>query len=284
MSYLIIGKNGQVARALTRALSSRGLSFESVDSNDIDLIQDPKAANVKIAERPYNAVINCAAFTHVDKAETEQTAAQNLNTEAPTEMARLCAKRGVPFVHFSTDYVFDGKKQSPYEPNDETNPLNVYGFTKAKGEDGVLAAGGRSLILRTSWVYDGTGANFLTTMLRLAQTHDTLSIVNDQTGRPTYAGHLAEACLSALQNIPQTSKLYHVTNTGTPVSWAEFARAIFNAVNMSPTIKAVSTADFGAPAPRPAYSVLNCADFETDFKHTIPRWRDALAQALQERL
>lgn len=284
MSYLIIGKNGQAAWAMARALSDRGLSFDIVGSGDIDLSLNPKAANTIITGKSYDAVINCSAFTHVDKAETEQTAAHNLNAEAPAEMARVCAEYGIGFVHYSTDYVFDGKKRSPYTPVDAVNPVNVYGKTKALGEKGVLSAGGQSLILRTSWVYDGTGSNFLTTMLRLAQTHDTLSIVEDQIGRPTYATHLAEATLAALRHMPETSRLYHVTNSGDPITWASFARAIFDSAGLSPAINPISTAEFGAPATRPVYSVLDCTDFEADFKHALPRWQDGLTRALKERL
>lgn len=281
-AYLIVGQNGQVSRAMQRSLTARSMSFEVIGSVGTDLSKNPEAANAIISKGAYAAVINCSAYTHVDKAETDIQAAENLNTHGPAHMAKACAQSGTPFLHLSTDYVFDGRKGAPYVPSDNSHPLNVYGRTKAAGEQGVLNAGGQSLVIRTSWVYDGTGANFLTTMLRLAKTHKTLSIVDDQIGRPTYAGHLAEACLAALKHMPETPALYHVTNTGEPVSWAGFARAIFNAVGLSPEITPISTETFAAPAPRPAYSILSTTAFEQTFNHPLQPWQTGLMHALQE--
>ncbi|MGJ8563415.1 MAG: dTDP-4-dehydrorhamnose reductase [Alphaproteobacteria bacterium] len=281
-AYLIVGQNGQVSRAMQRSLTARSMPFKVIGSADSDLSKNPEAANAIISKGTYAAVINCSAYTHVDKAETDIQSAEKLNTHAPAHMAKACAQSGTPFLHLSTDYVFDGRKGAPYLPSDQTNPLNVYGRTKAAGEQEVLKAGGQSLIVRTSWVYDGIGANFLTTMLRLAKTHKALSIVDDQIGRPTYAGHLAEACLAALLHMPETPALYHVTNTGKPVSWAKFARAIFNASSFSPEITPISTEAFAAPAPRPAYSVLSTSAFEQTFNHPLQPWQTGLMHALQE--
>lgn len=282
MSILIFGKNGQLSRALQRSLISRGSEFSCYGRDELDLIAHPENAADLIRRYPPKAVINACAFTDVDGAETKTAEANILNAKAPGIMAAACRLAKVPFIHISTDYVFDGRKTGPYHPSDKCNPLNVYGRSKAAGERAVMAAGGQSLILRTSWVYDGTGQNFLTTMLRLAKTQTELSLVSTQFGRPTYAGHLAEACLSALNFMPQIPTIYHMTNSGPIISWAEFADAIFNRAGLHPDITHVTDAHFPRPAKRPANSTLDIRDFERDFQHPMEPWQLGLELAFHE--
>lgn len=282
MSILIFGKNGQLSRALQRSLSARAASFICYGREETDLIAQPeKAAELIRALRP-NAVINACAFTDVDGAETLGAEANILNAKAPGIMALGCRSANIPFIHISSDYVFDGKKAEPYAPMDKRNPLNAYGRSKAAGERAVIAAGGQSLILRTSWVYDGIGKNFLTTMLRLAKQRTELDIVNDQFGRPTYAGHLAESCLTALKAMPAVPTIYHISNSGPIISWADFAAAIFDRAKLYPEINEVSSAQFSSRTERPSNSALDIRDFERDFKYPLEAWDVGLELAFQE--
>jgi len=283
MSLLIFGKNGQLSRALQRSLLARNIAFSCYGRREADLITQPENAVAIINRIKPGAVINACAFTDVDGAETREAEANTLNAKVPGLMATACQSATIPFIHISTDYVFDGTKSEAYTPNDRRNPLNAYGRSKAAGERAVMDAGGQSLILRTSWVYDGTGQNFLTTMLRLAKTQTSLNLVNTQFGRPTYAGHLAEACLAALDNIPTHPKIYHVSNSGAVISWADFAAAIFTHANINPDINLVTEAHFQRPARRPANSALNIEAFERDFNYPLEPWSSGLELAFHER-
>ena len=282
MSILIFGKNGQLSRALQRSLTARNARFSCHGRNELDLIAHPENTADLIRRAKPDAVINACAFTDVDGAETKTAEANILNAKAPGIMAASCQAAKIPFIHISTDYVFDGQKIEPYRPTDQRNPLNVYGRSKAAGERAVMAAGGQSLILRTSWVYDGTGENFLTAMLRLAKTNTELDLVSTQFGRPTYAGHLAEACLAALGAMPQTSKTYHISNSGPIISWAGFAAAIFERAGLHPDINHVTEAHFPRPAKRPANSAFDISEFERDFQHPMEPWMTGLDLAFQE--
>lgn len=282
MSILIFGKNGQLARALSRSLTARHHPHSCHGQDEFNLITETRHIAAFIKDRSPTAVINASGFTDVNGAESQIPNANRLNAKAPGMMAAACRSANIPFIHMSTDYVFDGKKQGAYLPDDERKPLNAYGQSKAAGERAVIAAGGRSLILRTSWVYDGMGKNFLTTMLRLAKERTDLDIVNDQFGRPSYAGHLAEACLKALDNMPPSTKIYHVSNSGPVISWADFAAAIFERAKILPEINPVSGAVFSSAAQRPANSALNISDFERDFHHPMEPWQAGLELAFQE--
>lgn len=282
MTILIFGKNGQLARALIRSCKASGLTCSVIGSTECDLAVDPEAAAQFIHDTTCKAVINASAFTAVDAAETNRDDSHALNNKAPGVMAMVCAEKNIPFIHISTDYVFSGNSQRPYRPQDKINPVNAYGASKAAGERAVMTAGGRAAIIRTSWVYDGIGKNFLTTMMRLGAQHDTLTVVSDQIGRPTYAGHLAEACLRILDNPSGKPKIYHVSDTGAPISWADFARAIFSASALSCEVKDIPTADYPTPAKRPANSVMDVSDFERDFGYPLADWQTGLALALSE--
>jgi len=282
MSILIFGKNGQLSRALGRSLTARGTAFSCHGRHELDLIAHPEnSANIIRRSKP-RAVINACAFTDVDGAETRTADANTLNAKAPGIMAAACKSAKIPFIHISTDYVFDGLKTEGYHPADTRNPINAYGHSKATGEREVMAAGGQSLIVRTSWVYDGTGHNFLTNMLRLAKTQTEISLINTQFGRPTYAGHLAEACLSALEFMPRAPKIYHVSNSGPIVSWADFADAIFKRAELSPNITHVTEAHFQRAAKRPANSAFDISDFERDFQYPMEPWQSGLELAFHE--
>jgi len=283
MSILVFGKNGQLSRALQRSLAARGTEFSCHGRKELDLIAHPENAAQLIRKLSPDAVINGCAFTDVDGAETQAAEANILNAKAPGIMAAACRTAHIPFIHISTDYVFDGQKSGAYLPTDRRNPLNTYGRSKAAGERAVMAAGGQSLILRTSWVYDGTGQNFLTTMLRLAASETHLNLVSTQFGRPTYAGHLAEACLAALETMPAKPKIYHVSNSGPVISWADFAQAIFERAKLHPDVTRVTADHFPRPARRPDNSALDITDFKRDFQHPLEPWQMGLELAFQER-
>ena len=278
---LIFGRNGQLARALRRSLLARGDTPRMVGSRDCDLADAPERCTAHIGG--VRAVINASAFTRVDAAEGAEHANTALNARAPGAMAAACARAGLPFVHVSTDYVFGDTEPAPIPTDAPRRPLNAYGRAKAAGERAVAAAGGDSLVVRTSWVFDGTGANFLSTMLRLADTRDEVGVVADQIGRPTHAGHLAEAILAALDAGVEGHAVHHVQGSGRPVSWAGFARAIFEAADLPTRVAPIPTSAYPTPAARPAWSVLDTSGFEAATGHTLQDWRDGLDLALWER-
>lgn len=281
MKVLVFGKTGQVARALIAAGPETGTGIIAIGRDVCDL-SDPAACAALIAGTDADAVINAAAWTGVDAAETQEAEAKVVNADAPAAMAQACAAKGVPLVHISTDYVFDGAGERPWRPDDPTGPLGAYGRTKLAGEKGVIAAGGVYAILRTAWVFDGEGQNFVTTMLRLSETRDALSIVGDQVGGPTPACAIADACLivaRALADKSATSGIYHYS--GTPdISWAGFARVIFDMAGRDVTVTDIPSADYPAPAKRPANSRLDCGTTETIFGLKRPDWHSSLEKIL----
>ncbi len=290
MRLLVIGKTGQLAQALAREASEQGLDAVFLDREACDLSWPEDRLEAALLEpmRTADAVIIAAAYTAVDKAEEDEDTAMAVNGRAPGSIAKLTAQHDLPLVHVSTDYVFAGTATTPYKTDDPVDPLNTYGRSKEAGERAVLAANPRSAVLRTSWVYDGTNGNFATTMLRLAESRDTLNVVDDQIGRPTYARDLARACLAAARRLASDEDaptgLFHVSNTGEPVSWAGFARAIFKAAGVDGTeVAGIPSRDYPTPAPRPAWSVMDTERFETAFGTDLPDWRDGLRRAMAER-
>ena len=287
----IIGKTGQLARALIHEAELSGVKINSLDRTACDLSgSTPKIEAVIDSLPATDAIIIAAAYTAVDDAETERSTALAVNAHAPGTIGRAAKKRNIPVVHISTDYVFAGDSCAPYRPEEDLNPVNFYGLSKAKGENALMLAQPRSTILRTSWVYDTTGKNFLTTMLRLAQTRTELSVVYDQIGRPTFAGDLAKASLKAAKaligNQEDAKGVFHVSNTGDPISWADFATEIFviseGNIGHKVTISSIPSADYPTPAKRPAWSVLDVSKFEDVFDFQLPHWRDALKRAILE--
>ena len=275
---LVFGHSGQVATELKKILPDAVfLSRQEAD------LSNPAACAAAIAERRPTAVINAAAYTAVDKAESDEETALNVNAAAPGAMARAAAERGIPFVHISTDYVFAGTGDKPFSPDDATAPLGAYGRTKLAGEQLVARAGGAFAVLRTSWVFSAHGGNFVKTMLRLAETRDSLNIVADQIGGPTSARAIAFACrviAEQLMKAPEKSGIYHFS--GAPdTSWADFARAIFELAGKSVTVTDILTSAYPTPAARPLNSRLDCTTLSA-FGLARPDWRVDLAEVLQE--
>jgi len=276
MNILVFGRTGQVATELGRQAQVTALGREAAD------LSDPDACAAAIADSDAGAVINAAAYTAVDRAETDEATAALVNGAAPAAMAEAAAAKGVPFVHISTDYVFDGHGDTPWKPGDATGPLGAYGRSKLVGEEGVRGAGGTHAILRTSWVFSAHGANFVKTMLRLSQTHERLTVVADQMGGPTAAADIATTCLTVARMLVAgqgASGTYHFA--GAPdVSWAGFAREIFAQAGRTVEVADIATSDYPTPAARPANSRLDCAGLETVFGITRPDWRQGLAAVL----
>ena len=279
MSLLVFGKTGQVARELAaRAPDATYLGREDAD------LSDPAAVAAALKAARPSLVINAAAWTAVDKAEEEEATATLVNGEAPGAMARAAAELGVPFLHISTDYVFDGTGETPWTEDAPVAPLGAYGRTKLLGEASVRAAGGEHVILRTAWVFSSHGANFVKTMLRLSETRDALSIVDDQIGGPTHAGAIAEALLTvaaACRAGKGVTGTYHFA--GTPhVSWAGFAREIFAAAGREVAVTPIPSSGYPTPAERPKNSRLDCAKIAADYGVQAPDWRAGLATVLKE--
>jgi dTDP-4-dehydrorhamnose reductase len=267
---LVFGKTGQVATEL-QALGGDTITALSRDQADLT---DPATCAAAIKAHQPAAVINAAAYTAVDRAEEEETLAHRINAEAPGAMARTCASLGIPFLHVSTDYVFDGSGTTPWQPDAPTAPLSAYGRTKLAGEEAIRAAGGQAAILRTSWVFSAHGANFVKTMLKLSETRDSLNIVADQIGGPTPAGSIAAALLKLtdVMRAGHQGGTYHIA--GAPfVSWAEFADWIFTCAGRTVEITEIPTADYPTPAKRPLNSRLDCASLLTDFSLRQPDWK-----------
>jgi len=228
----IIGETGQLARALKTCCAEQGLVAITFDRKRLDLTQTNEEIMMSLESfGPVDVIINAAAYTAVDQAETDQDTAYRINASSVKCIAQYCASGDIAFIHISTDYVFNGENNTPYKTSDSTEPLGVYGYSKLQGEMFIRDINGPHAIIRTSWVYDGISQNFMTTMLRLAKEQESLRVVNDQLGRPTYAKHLALAVLATLKPLLKDSQTYsgtyHVTNSGPIISWADFARAIF---------------------------------------------------------
>lgn len=284
-ALLVIGRSGQLARALMREADAAGLAATCLGRPDIDLAAPESIAAALEATAPA-VVVNAAAYTAVDRAEAEPERARAVNAWAPAMIAAWCRERGVALIHVSTDYVFDGTRRTPYGEDDPAAPLGVYGQTKLAGELGVRGALERHVIVRTAWVYSEAGANFLTTMLGLARERALLRVVDDQIGAPTYARDLARGVLDIARLIRAGGApwgTYHLTNDGAASRYA-FAAAILRAAvragGPAPGLMAVSSAEHPTPAPRPAYSVLDTRRARQRLGITLPHWRDGLERCL----
>ncbi|MBA3908673.1 MAG: dTDP-4-dehydrorhamnose reductase [Rhodobacter sp.] len=279
MRLLVFGKTGQVARELARL--DPEAQFLGRDEADL---ADPAACAAAVAGTGAEAVINAAAWTAVDGAEAEEAAATVVNGAAPAAMARAAAAKGLPFLHLSTDYVFDGLGDRPFPPDHPTAPVNAYGRSKLAGEQGILAAGGRHLILRTSWVVSAHETNFVKTMLRLGREREVLRVVADQIGGPTPAAAIAAALLTAaraMRDDGATGGTHHFS--GAPdTSWAGFATEIMRQAGLSCRIENIPSADFPTPARRPMNSRLDCRSLEAAFGIQRPDWRLGLSDILRE--
>ena len=278
MKLLVFGQTGQVARELARAAPEA--LFLGRDQADLS---DPAACAAAIRAHQPDAVINAAAWTAVDKAETEENAATVVNGHAPGAMAQACADLGTPLVHISTDYVFDGVGTLPFRPSDPTAPLGAYGRSKLVGEEAVQASGAHHVILRTSWVFSAHGANFVKTMLRLGADRPQLRVVADQIGGPTPADAIAAACLALASALRDGAKGGTHHFSGAPeISWAGFARETFSQAGMAVTVEDIPSSAYPTPARRPLNSRLDCAALAAEFGITQPDWRAALARVIAE--
>ena len=276
MDILVFGKTGQVAHALQQRAAVVALDRAAAD------LADPAACGAAIAARRPAAVINAAAYTAVDRAEDEPDLARVVNAEAPAAMARACADLRIPFLHISTDYVFDGSGTAPWPVDAPIAPLGVYGRSKAAGEEAIRAAGGAHAILRTSWVFSDHGTNFVKTMLRLSETRDALSVVDDQIGGPTPAGRIADALLIMARAMQDGQKggTYHFA--GAPAtSWKRFACEIFSCAGRDVSVAGIPTADYPTRAARPLNSRLDCSALAADFGITPPDWKADLADIVR---
>jgi dTDP-4-dehydrorhamnose reductase len=285
---LLVGKIGQVGWELRRTLAPMA-RITCVDFPEIDLTSGDSIRRWVRETRP-NIVLNAAAYTAVDKAESDPETAMAINGVAPGILAEEAQTFGALLVHYSTDYVFDGTKTTPYVETDSPNPLGAYGRSKLAGDEAVRAAGGAHLIFRLCWVYGARGQNFMLTMMRLAREREKLRVVTDQIGCPTWSRTIAETTALALRQavaVGDWSALtgtYHLAASGT-TSWQGFARAIVNlmpaADRKCSVVEPISTPEYPTPAKRPAYSVLNCDKLEQIFGLRLPNWEESLGQVLE---
>lgn len=274
---LVLGARGMLGSDLCTALSGR-CRLTAWDIEDLD-ITDHRAVFKAIAGLSPNEVINCAAFTDVDAAEEREAEAMAVNGEAPGHLAAACAAVGARLVHIGSDYVFNGEKASAYVEEDTPNPLGVYGRSKLAGEEAIRAAGGSAAVVRTQWLYGKGGRNFVDSILRLA-TEDgrkELRVVNDQFGRPTWSWELATALVKLLESDAEGT--YHIAASG-ECSWFDVAAEIVQACGLAVKVTAVSTSEFPRPAPRPAYSVLDCSRAREELGIELRHWREALRDYL----
>jgi len=285
---LVTGGSGQLATALAvqggdqvRVAGRPGFDFDRPET----IAAAFRAASPRL-------VVNAAAYTAVDAAETDEAAAFRANRDGPAELARLCAGAGIPLIHISTDYVYDGEKPSPYVETDPVAPRSVYGASKLAGETAVLASGARAIILRTAWVYAATGKNFVRTMLTLARTRDELRVVADQHGCPTAAAALAEAILRVAARLDadgwrdEFAGVFHAAGSG-ETTWHGLALAVFEEASRHGTktpgsVTPIATADYPTPARRPANSRLDCSRLDAVFGIRLPEWRTSLVQTIDE--
>ena len=282
MNALIFGSTGQVAIELARRCPA-GVNAVHLGRAQADLT-DPAACAAAILDHAPTVVINAAAYTAVDRAETDLATAMVVNGDSPAAMAGACARLGIPLLHISTDYVFDGSGTVAWQPDDPTGPLGAYGQTKLAGEAGIRAKGCAHTILRTSWVFSAHGANFVKTMLRLSETRDRLNVVADQVGGPTPAADIAAALWQMAQAYADgrgVDGTYHFAG-GPDVSWADFARAIFAASDRDTLVADIPTSAYPTPAKRPGNSRMDCTALQTAYGISRPDWRVGLNAVLQD--
>jgi dTDP-4-dehydrorhamnose reductase len=283
---LITGSNGQLGSEI-KELASFYENLQCIFKNLPELdICDADALNKFIIDQHINAVINCAAYTAVDKAEEEALIAQKVNSEGVLNLANALKKVDGKLIHISTDYVFDGNHSQPYKESDPVSPIGVYGLTKRAGELAVLNDSIDAIVIRTSWLYSVYGNNFVKTMLRLGNEKKSIQVVSDQKGTPTYAKDLAKTCLDILSdasstNLSNRGSLYHYSNEGV-ASWYDFATAIMEIGNIDCKVIPIETKDYPTQARRPMYSVLDKSKIKSDFKVTIPHWRNSLTNCIKK--
>ncbi len=284
---LITGGSGQVGRALVAAAQAQAVDIWAPTRHELDLL-DVEALTRTVQDGKWRAVINCAAYTAVDRAEAEPAFAEAVNARAPAALAQATSRANIPIIHVSTDYVFDGEKDAPYHEADPVNPLNVYGKTKAAGEDAVRAGNpDKHMIIRTAWVLSATGSNFLNTMVRLGGEKPTVGVVDDQVGCPTSADDIAQALLTVLIHHQGPAGTWHFVNQG-EITWHGLAAYIFAETKRrglpTPNLQAIPTSSYPTAAQRPANSRLCTDRFAGDFGYQPRPWTGAVHDILNTRL
>lgn len=284
-NILITGANGQLGQSLQYVFAKKQIEKFNIYSTDIDTldITDCKALENYIINNQIDSIVNAAAYTAVEKAETEKEKAYLINEQAVVNLAAIAKKRNLFLIHISTDYVFDGTSRVPYTPEMPINPISVYGKSKAAGEKAILDQEIRSAILRTSWLYSPYGGNFVKTMVRLGQERDSLQVVNDQIGAPTYGADLADVIFAILGECNSFSgpEIYHYANEGV-ISWYDFAMEIMRLAQLDCQVSPISSAVYPAKVERPAYSVFDLTKIKKRFNLHIPTWAESLEKAMPE--
>ncbi len=282
---LVTGANGQLGQSIREeALQFQEFFMLYTDVNELDLCNSEAVAAFFEAEKP-DFAINCAAYTAVDYADSDEELARKINRDAPENLARACHKNGTRLIHISTDYVFDGEKAHPYREEDPVNPQSVYGLTKLEGEQAILNSGAEAAIIRTAWLYSAYGNNFVKTMIRLGNERKELNVVADQVGTPTYANDLAQAILTIIQATIENPAsfvpgIYHYSNEGV-ASWYDFTKTIFEYLpSIQCAVSPIGTEKYPTPAKRPACSVLDKSKIRSIFGITIPYWRESLKRCI----
>lgn len=277
----VIGSSGQLAselKLLKDQYAQFTFHFIGQDIADISKIEEIEP-HIELHKPDF--IINCAAYTAVDKAESDQERAYAINEKGAKNLAELAKKNNSYLIHISTDFVFDGKKSSPYNEEDPTAPLSIYGQSKIKGEEMIRQSGCNFTIIRTSWLYSQFGNNFLKTMLRLGSEREQIHVVSDQIGTPTHCADLAEFILSHLLSLPKhKNTIFHFSNEGV-ASWYDFAYEIMQMKKLPCSVVPIATAEYPTPAHRPSYSLMNKAKIKQTFHHTIPHWKESLRRCIQ---
>ena len=282
LNVLVTGSNGQLGSDIKELSIDYKYNFYFTDRNELD-ISNPHAITEFVNNNNINTIINCAAYTAVDKAESDIENADKINHLAVKYLAQISKEKNIKLIHISTDYVFDGTNHMPYVETDITNPNGVYGQTKLDGEKAMQEINPEnSIIIRTSWVYSSYGANFVKTMLRLGKEKEQLGVIFDQVGTPTYARDLAKAILDIIPNIKNEKvEIYNYSNEGV-LSWYDFAKEIMHMTKSTCQVNPIETIEYPTPAKRPHYSLLNKSKIKKEFNITIPYWKDSLDECLQK--
>ncbi|TWV99715.1 dTDP-4-dehydrorhamnose reductase [Chitinophaga pinensis] len=284
-NILITGANGQLGQAIKKVTADYpGFNFLYTDFNELDITSEEAVRNY-FAQQEIHACVNCAAYTAVDKAEGDEEFAFKLNFEAVLNLATICAEYNTQLVHISTDYVFSGQQNVPYVETDDASPVSIYGSSKLRGEGAAVGTNPATIVLRTSWLYSEFGANFVKRMRELMQERDSLNIVFDQTGTPTYAVDLAKVVLTILTKVwdvpGEYGGVYHFSNEGV-TSWYDFAVAIRELSNASCTVSPITSDQYPTAAKRPAYSVMNKSKIKETFGIQIPHWKESLKECIKQ--
>ena len=295
-TILVTGSNGQLGQSI-KSISSQNpeYQFTFIDQDEMDLSQ-PESISHYFQQNQFDLIINCAAYTAVDRAEEESEIADAINHLAVKQLAEITQQHNLMLIHIGTDYVYDGTAHKPYQEKNQTNPQNIYGISKLKGEQAIQTISPNAIIIRTSWVYSEFGNNFVKTMLRLGQEREQLNVIFDQVGSPTYAKDLAHCILQIValsendqgvflhdENQDDTNNVpvYHFSNEGV-CSWYDFAKAIFELTNTPCAVNPIETKDYPTPAKRPHYSVLNKSKIKQAYNLNIPYWKDSLYTCIKK--